>query len=138
MNHLHQHQGLLRHFLAVAVDQFDSIVVVGVVADGDHNATVEIIHAGNVGHGRGSRNMQQVGIRPRGCQARDQAVLEHVRTPTSILAYDNASRVGVTIALTQRVIILAQKTSNLVGMVGSQRDSGFTTEAIRSKILSHY
>ena len=97
---LYQQQGLLRHFLAVAVDQFDSIVVVGVVAGGNHNATVEIIYAGNVGHGRGSRNMQQVGIRPGGCQARDQAVFEHVRTPTSILADDDTGGVGISIALT--------------------------------------
>ena len=97
---LHQQQGFLRHLLAVAVDQLDAVIIVGVVACGNHNATVEVIHAGNVGHGRGSRNMQQVGIRPGGCQARDQAVFEHVRTPTSILADDDTGGVGISLALT--------------------------------------
>ena len=47
---LHQQQGLLGHFFTVAVDQFDSVVVVGVVAGRDHNSAVEVIHTGNIRH----------------------------------------------------------------------------------------
>ena len=48
----HQQQSLLRHLLTVAVDQLDAIIVVGVVARGNHNTTVKVIHASDVRHGR--------------------------------------------------------------------------------------
>ena len=40
--------------------------------------------------------------------------------------------------LTQSVVIPAEEAANLVGVVGSQINTSFTTEAIGSKILSHY
>lgn len=61
-----------------------------------------------------------------------------VRAAAGILANDDTSGVGVTIALTQNVVIPAQETTNLVGVVSGQRDSSFATEAISPKILSHY
>ncbi len=42
----------------------------------------------------------------------------------------------VAVALAQSVIIPAQKTANLVGMVSGQINARFPTEAIGSKILS--
>ncbi len=47
---LHQQQSFLRHFFAVAIDQLDAVVVVGVMAGGNHDAAVKIIHPGNVGN----------------------------------------------------------------------------------------
>ena len=47
---LHQQQSLFGHFFTVTVNQFDSVVVVGVVAGRDHNAAVEVIHTGNIRH----------------------------------------------------------------------------------------
>ena len=47
---LYQQQRFFRHLLAVAVDQFDAVVVVGVVAGRDHDAAVEVIHTGNISH----------------------------------------------------------------------------------------
>ena len=102
---LHQQQSLLGHFLAVAVDQLDAVIVVGVVAGGDHDAAVEVIHAGNVSHGRRGGNMEQVSICSGGSQASNQAVLKHIRATASILTNDDTSRVDVTVALTQNVII---------------------------------
>lgn len=114
---LHQQQGILGHFFTVAAEQLNTVVIEGVVACGNHNATVEVIHSGNVGHGRSSRNMQQVGIRPGGCQARDQVVLEHVQTPTSIFVDNVTSRIDVIIVLTQSVIVPSQEQSNLIRMI---------------------
>ena len=47
---LHQQQSLFGHFFTVTVNQFDSVVVVGVVAGRDHNSAVEVIHTGNIRH----------------------------------------------------------------------------------------
>ena len=82
--------------------------------------------------------MQQVSVCAGGGQASDQTVLEHIRATAGILTNDDACRVIITVALTQSVIIPAQKTTNLVGVVSGQRDSGFATEAIGPKILSPY
>ena len=108
------------------------------MAGRDHNATVKVIHAGDVGHRRRGSDMQQVGICAGSGQTCDQTVLEHIGAATSVLADYNACRLVVAVALTQGVVVPAQKTTNLVGVVSGQRDSGFATEAIGPKILSHY
>ena len=59
---LHQQQGLLGHLLTVAVDQLDTVIIVRVVAGGDHDTTIKVIHASNVSHGRRSSNVQQVSV----------------------------------------------------------------------------
>ena len=82
--------------------------------------------------------MKQVSICAGGGQACDQAVLEHIGAATSVLTNDDTGRLVVVVTLTQSVIISAQKTANLVGVVSGQRDSSFTTEAIGSKIFSNY
>ena len=51
---LHQQQSLLGHLLTIAVDELDAVIIERIVAGRDHNAAVEVIHAGNVGHRRGS------------------------------------------------------------------------------------
>ena len=135
---LYQQQDLLGHFLAIAVDQLDAVIVVGIMAGRNHDATVEVVHAGDIGHGRGGGNVKQVGIRTGSGQTCYQTILKHIRTATGVLTNDNTSRVGVAVTLTQSVIIPAQKTAYLVGMVSGQSDSSFTTEAIGSKVLSHY
>ena len=82
--------------------------------------------------------MQQVSICTGSGQTGNQAILEHIGATTSVLTDDDTSGVGVTIALTQCVVVPAQKTTNLIGMVSSQSNSSLPTEAISSKILSHY
>ena len=57
---------------------------------------------------RRGRNMQQIGICTRSSQPSDQAVLKHIGATAGILADDNASRIGVTIAFTQCIIIPAK------------------------------
>ena len=82
--------------------------------------------------------MQQVGICARGGQTCNQTVLEHIGAAAGVLADNDTGGLIVAVALAQSVIIPAQKTANLVGVVGSQINTSFTTEAIGSKILSHY
>ena len=81
--------------------------------------------------------MEQVGICAGSGQARHQAVLEHVRAAAGILANDDAGRLVVAAALPQCIIIPAQKTAYLVGVVGGQVYTGLATEAVGSKIFSH-
>ena len=135
---LHQQQNLLRHLLAIAVEQLDTVVIIGVVAGRDHNAAIKVIHTGNIGHGRGGSDVQQVSICTGSGQTCDQTVFEHIGAAAGILANDDTGRIVVAIALAQSVVVPAQKTANLVGMICGQSDSSFATEAIGSKILSHY
>ena len=82
--------------------------------------------------------MEQVSICTGSGQTCDQTILEHIGAAAGILANDDTGRLVVTIALTQSVVISVQKTTNLTGMICGQSDSSFATEAIGSKILSHY
>ena len=89
---LHQLDGLLVHLLPLIVDKLDAVVVVGVVAGGDHDAAVEVVHPGDVGHGRGGGDVEHIGVRTRGHQASHQGVLEHVAGTAGVLADDDAGR----------------------------------------------
>ena len=64
---LHQQQGLFRHLLTVAIDQLDTVIIVRVVAGRNHDATVEVVHAGDISHRRRGRDVQQIGICAGGC-----------------------------------------------------------------------
>ena len=134
---LHQQQGLLGHLLTVAVDQLDTVIIVRVVAGRDHDAAIKVVHAGNISYRRRSSDVQQVGVRAGSSQACDQTVLEHIGAAAGVLADDDTGGFVVAIALAEHIVIPAQKATNLVGMVGSQINTSFTTEAIGPKILSH-
>ena len=108
------------------------------MAGRDHDAAVEIINPGNVSYRRRGGNVQQIGVCTGSGQAGNQTILEHIRAAAGVLADYNACRLVVAVALTQCVVIPAQKTTNLVGVVSGQRNPSFATEAIGSKILSHY
>ena len=134
---LDQQQGLFGHLLAVAVDELDAVVVERVVAGRDHDAAVEVVHAGDVGH-RGRRSdVQQIGVCAGGRQTGTKAVLKHVGAAAGVLADDDAGRLVVAVALAELVVIPAEEAAHLVGVVGGQRDPGFAAEAIGPKILSH-
>lgn len=82
--------------------------------------------------------MQQVGICAGSSQTSDQTILEHIRATAGILANDDAGRLVVAVALAQCIVVPAEEATHLVGMVSGQINTSFTTEAISSKILSHY
>ena len=108
------------------------------MAGRNHDAAIEIIHPADVSSRRRSSDVQQVGICTGGGQTGNQTILEHIRAAAGVLANNDACRLVVAVAITQSVIVPAQKTTNLVGTVSGQRDPSFTTEAISSKILSRY
>ena len=113
---LYQQQRFFRHLLAVAVDQFDAVV--GVVAGGDHNAAVKVIHTGNVGHGRSGGDMEQISICTGSSQTSHQTIFKHIGAATRILTDDDTGRLFISVALTESIIIPAEETPHLVGVVG--------------------
>lgn len=82
--------------------------------------------------------MEQTGICAGSGQTSDQTILEHIRATAGILANDDAGRLIVAIALAQCIVAPAEEATHLVGMVSGQINTSFTTEAISSKILSHF
>ena len=107
------------------------------MAGRNHDATVEVVHAGDVGHTGRSSDVQQIGVCAGSSQTSHQTILEHIRAAAGVLADNDTGGLIVAVALAQSVIIPAQKTANLVGMVSGQINARFPTEAIGSKILSH-
>lgn len=79
------------------------------MAGRDHDATVEVVHAGDVGHTGRSSDVQQIGVCAGSSQTSNQAILEHIGAAASVLANNDAGRLVVAIALTQSVIVPAQK-----------------------------
>ena len=55
---LYQQQRFFRHLLAVAVDQLDAVIIVGVMAGGDHNTAVEVIHTGDICYRRSGSDVE--------------------------------------------------------------------------------
>ena len=127
---LHQQQGLLGHLFAVAVDQLDAVIVVGIMAGGDHNAAVKIIHAGNVGHAGGGGDVQQVGICAGSGQSRYQRILKHIAASSCVFSdYDSG------------LVVLSEIPSKITSyfkcMLYCKNYIRLTTETICSKIFSH-
>ena len=123
---------LLVHLLAFAVEELDAVVVERVVAGGDHDAAVKVVHAGDVGHrGRGG-DVHDVGVRAGGHQARAQRVLEHVGGPAGVLADDHLALLALA-----RAVVPAQEAADLDRVLKRQRLVGFAAEAVRAEIFSH-
>ena len=134
---LHQTDDAFVHLLAEVVDELDAVVVVGVVAGGDHDAAVEALGTDNEGHAGGGGNVEQIGVCAGGNQTAHQAVLEHVARPAGILADDDSGgAVGAGAAL-QLGVVPAEKTTDLEGVVSGKIAVGFSTEAVGSKIFAH-
>lgn len=77
------------------------------MAGRDHDAAVEVIHTGNVGHRRRSCDVQQVGICTGSGQTGNQTILEHIRATAGVFADYNACRLIIAVALTQGVVVPA-------------------------------
>ena len=115
---LNQQQRFFWHLLSVAVDQLDAVVIVWIMACRNHNATVKIIHTGNVSHRRSGGNMEQVGICTRCSQACHKAVLKHIRTAASILTNNDTSGLVISVTLTKNIVIPAEETTYFISVVG--------------------
>lgn len=114
----YQIDGFLIHLFSVPVDEFDAIVVVGIMTCGNHNAAVKLIHTGNVGHGRRGGDVKKISIRTRGYQSSHKRVLKHIGAAAGILANHNSSRRRVIVLMLQLGVVPAQEAAYLEGMVG--------------------
>ena len=79
------------------------------MAGRDHDATVEVVYAGNIGHRRSCGNAEQISVCAGGSQASHKAILEHIARASSVFADDDAGRVRIAIALTQHVVVPAKE-----------------------------
>ena len=122
-------QQIFLHLLPVAVNELDAVVVVGVVAGGDHDAAVKVIGSGNIGHAGGAGDMEQVGVCPGGGEPGAQRRLEHVTGSAGGLAYDH-------LCLMIFAVIPAQIAPYLKGVVHSEINVGFSSEAVGSEIFT--
>ena len=133
----HQLDDAFVHLFTEAVDELDAVVVVGVVAGGDHDAAVKPVGTGHIGHGGGGGHVEQVGIRPGGNQSAHQGVFKHVAGAAGVLADDNPGRIVTAGPALQLAVVPAQKTAHLISVVSSQTAVGLPPEAVGSKIFTH-
>ena len=131
-------EGLLVHLFALAVDQLDAVIEVGIMAGGDHDAAVEIVHTGNICHGGRGGDMQHVRIRAGGHNTGNQRILKHIAGAAGILADHDAGLGLVPCAALLLAKIPAQKAADLIGVIRRQIHIRFTAEAIGSEILAHF
>ena len=123
-------QEALFHLVAVGIDELDSVVVIGVVAGGDHDAAVEIVDARDIGNAGRGGNMEHIGVRAGSRDAGDQGMLQHIAGSTGVLADDHAGLVIPT-------VIPADEPSDLIGMLYGQDLVDLAAKTIRSEIFSH-
>ena len=71
---------------ALAVENFDSVVLKGVVGGGNHDARIRLGVHGDPRHGGCGNHAQVEHIRPRGAQPRNQRPLQQIRGDAGILA----------------------------------------------------
>ena len=131
---LDQGNDALLKFFALSVEDLDAVVVKGVVARGDHDPAVEIIHARDIRNGGRRRDVQHIGIRPRRRDPGNERIFKHIARTAGILADDDARTLAAFLLLP---VIPAQKAADLIGMICREPQIGFPAEAVRSKIFSH-
>ena len=103
---------VLVHLKAVAVDQLDAVVGVGVVRGGDHHTAVKRAVDDLVGNAGRGNDVQHVGVAARSHQARDKGALEHVARAAGVLTNDDAGLLALASA-----VVPAHKTADLVGVL---------------------
>ena len=121
------------HLLALAVHQLDAVVIIGIMAGGDHHAAVEALGAGDVADAGGGGDVEQVGIAAGGGDACGQGGLVHVGGTTGILADDDAGLV----ASVKGGVMVAQETTGEEGVAGRQVNAGLAPEAVSAEIFAH-
>ena len=127
---LHQADGGLIHLLPLPVHQLDAVVVVGVVGGGDHHAAVKAVRPGDVGHGGGGGDVEQVHVRPGGRHARADGVLQHIAGAAGVLAYHDPGPACP-------AVVPAQEAAHLIGVPGGQIHIGLPPEAVGAEVFSH-
>ena len=127
----------LVHLLAQGIQELDAVVVIGIVGGGDHDAAVEILGPGHIGHGGGGGDVEQVGVRAGGHQTAHQGVLEHVAGAAGVLADDDPGGTLLALPAAELGEVPAQEAAHLKSVVRGQIHIGFPTEAVSTEIFSH-
>ena len=135
---LHQSDDLLFHFLTLAIDQLDPVIIIGIMAGRDHNTTVKAIGTGNISHRRRCCHVEKISIRSGRHQSANQRILKHIAGTSGILADHDPGCSRLSGPPAQFIIIPSQKTPDLKCMIRRQRNTRFSTEAICTKIFSHF
>ena len=126
-------QRLLLHLLALAVEQLDAVVVVGVVRSGDHNAAVEVVDAGDIRHGGRGGHVHDVCVGAACHQAGAERVFKHIGRTACVLADNDLcffAHVGA--------VIPTEKTSDLDSMLKGQVLVRLASKAVGTKIFAHH
>ena len=135
---LHQSDDLLLHLLTLAVDQLDPVIIIRIMAGRDHDTAVKAIGTGNISHRRRCCHVEKISIRSGRHQSANQRILKHIAGTSGILADHDPGRSRLPRSSAQFIIIPSQKTSDLKCMIRRQRNTRFSTEAICTKIFSHF
>ena len=123
-------QGLF-HLLALAVEELYAVVVIRVVACGDHNAAVKIIRARDVGHARRGGDVQQVRVRAGGGKPRAERRFKHIARAAGVLADNDLCPVRFA------AVVPAEVAANAECVVDCQIYVCFPAEAVSSEIFTH-
>ena len=121
---------VLVHLEALAVDQLDAVVGVGVVGGGDHDAAVKRAVDDLEGDARSRDDVKHVGVGAGGNQAAHQGALEHVAGAASVLAQDDAGLLGLA-----GTVVPAHEAADLVGVLHVKPLVGTAAEAVGAKVL---
>ena len=114
----------------VIVDELDAVVVVGVVAGGDHNSAVKVFGTDNIGNARGGRYVQQISVCSRCGQSCYQRIFEHVAGASGVFSNDDLCFVVFS-------EIPSEESSHFICMLNRQINVCFSAKSICSKIFTH-
>ena len=118
------------HLLALAVEELDAVVVIGVMACRYHNTAVKIVRARNIRDAGCGRYVQQVRIRS-GCgEPRAERRFEHIARTSGVLADDD-------LCLVILAVEPAEIAAYLECVLNGQVFIRFPAEAVCSEIFAH-
>ena len=124
-------QEALFHLVAVGIDELDSVVIIGIVAGGNHDAAVKVVRSRNIGDARRAGDMQQVGVRARCGEPGAESRFEHIARAAGVLADHD-------LGLMVFSVVPAEIPADLEGVINGQVLVGLTAKSVRSKILPHF
>ena len=128
---LNARDGCIIHLLTIAVDEFNAVIVIGIMTCRNHNATVKAVTLCDVGHGGSSCYVQEVSVGARRGNPCGERVFQHVRRATCIFTNYNApTAVGSTEVPTEEA-------SYFKSMFRGEIYICLAAKAICSEIFSH-
>ena len=119
---------------ALAVENFDPVVLKGVVAGRDDDAGVRLLVHRHPGHPRGGQSAQVQHIGSGGAQSRDQRALQQVSGDPGVLADGDQGLLPRLLAAGQH---LSRSQSHLICQICVQASVDHAADAVRSKQFSH-